>query len=154
MKTNAIRLLEQKKIEHSTYEYDVDEEDLSGETVAAKLNTSAHEVFKTLVAEGDRTGVVVFCIPVSSELNLRKAALVTGNKRIDMVKTRDLLSLSGYIRGGCSPIGMKKKYPTFIDETAQILNKIFVSAGLRGTQVKLSPSDLQEITLAKFADLV
>jgi Cys-tRNA(Pro)/Cys-tRNA(Cys) deacylase len=154
MKTNAIRLLEQKKIEHSTYDYEVDENDLSGETVSAKLNAPAQEVFKTLIAEGDRTGVVVFCIPVSSELNLRKAALVTGNKRINMVKTKDLLDLSGYIRGGCSPIGMKKKYPTFIDETAQILNQIYVSAGVRGTQVKLSPSDLQEITQAKLADLV
>jgi Cys-tRNA(Pro)/Cys-tRNA(Cys) deacylase len=154
MKTNAVRQLEAKNITHTTHEYEVDEEDLSGETVAAKINADPDEVFKTLVASGEKSSVVVFCIPVSAELNLRKAALVSGNKKVEMLKTKDLLNVTGYIRGGCSPVGMKKKFSTYIDETAQLFSKIYISAGVRGTQIRISPDDLKEVTEAVFADLI
>lgn len=153
-KTNAVRILDSLKIPYTLHVYEVDEEDLSGESVAAKINASEDEVFKTLVASGDKTGIIIFCIPVSAELNMRKAALASSNKRIELVKTKDLLNLTGYIRGGCSPVGMKKKYDTFIDETAQIFDKIYVSAGTKGMQMRLSPNDLQNITDAVFVDLI
>ena len=153
-KTNVIRLLEANKISHTTHSYQVDEEDLSGITVAKKISAEPESVFKTLVAYGDKNSVIVFCIPVTEELNLKKAAFASGNKKIEMIKVRYLLSLTGYIRGGCSPIGMKKKFPTFIDETAQIFDKVYVSAGVRGTQVCLSPIDLVKFVEAEFADLI
>lgn len=153
-KTNAVRILDSNKIPYTLHVYDVDEEDLSGETVASKINAPEDEVFKTLVAAGDKTGIIIFCIPVSAELNMRKAALASLNKRIELVKTKDLLNLTGYVRGGCSPVGMKKKYSAFIDETAQIFDKIYVSAGIKGMQMRLSPNDLQNITDAVFVDLI
>lgn len=153
-KTNAIRILEAGKIDHTVHTYEVDEDDLSGETVARKINADETTVFKTLVAQGDKNGINVFCIPVTEELNLKKAAAASGNKKIEMVKVKELLSLTGYIRGGCSPIGMKKQYPTYIEETAQLFEKIYASAGVRGMQVCLSPADLQKITGAAFADLI
>lgn len=151
-KTNAIRILEASKIPHTTYDYEVDE-DLSGITVANKIGADPDSVFKTLVAVGDKNNLNVFCIPVTSELNLKKAASSSGNKKIEMLKLKDLFPATGYVRGGCSPIGMKKKYPTYIDETAQLFEKIYVSAGLRGTQVYISPLDLQNITEAVFAEI-
>jgi Cys-tRNA(Pro)/Cys-tRNA(Cys) deacylase len=154
VKTNAVRIVEAANIQFTSYEYETDEDDLSGETVAAKIGADADEVFKTLVTSGDKTGINVFCIPVSSELNLKKAARVSSNKKIEMIKTKDLLSLTGYIRGGCSPIGMKKKYPTYIDETAEVLEMIYVSAGIRGMQIRISTKNLSTITGAVLADLI
>ncbi len=153
-KTNVIRILEANKILHSIHVYEVDEDDLSGETVAKKINAEADAVFKTLVTEGDKNGINVFCIPVSSEVNLKKAAAASGNKKIEMIKVKELFSLCGYIRGGCSPIGMKKNFPTYIEEAAQMFEKIYVSAGIRGMQTGISPLDLAEITKAVFADLL
>ena len=153
-KTNAIRILESRGIPFSVHSYEVDEEDLSGGTVAKKIGAEVETVFKTLVAEGDKNGINVFCIPVFEELNLKKAASISGNKKIEMVKVKELLPLTGYIRGGCSPIGMKKEYPTFIEETAQLFEKIYISAGVRGMQICLSPTDLQKTVNASFADLL
>ena len=153
-KTNAIRILETNEIPHTVHEYDVDENDLSGETVAKKIGASGESVFKTLVTSGDKTGINIFCIPVASELNLKKAASASKNKNLEMIRVKDLFNLTGYIRGGCSPIGMKKKYPTYIEETAQLFENIYVSAGVRGKQVRLSPADLKKITEAAFADLI
>jgi Cys-tRNA(Pro)/Cys-tRNA(Cys) deacylase len=153
-KTNAIRILEVNNISYTVSEYEVDENDLSGETVAKKISASEDEIFKTLVARGDKTGVLVFCIPVSAELNLKKAASTSGNKKVEMIKLNELLPLTGYIRGGCSPIGMKKEYPTFIEETAQLFEFIFVSAGVRGMQIRLAPTDLKKISGAHFAELI
>ncbi|MFO7447055.1 MAG: Cys-tRNA(Pro) deacylase [Ignavibacteriaceae bacterium] len=153
-KTNVIRILESAGVPHTTHDYDVDEGDLSGVTVANKIGAGPESVFKTLVASGDKNGINVFCIPVTEELNLKKAASASGNKKIEMIKVKDLFSLTGYIRGGCSPIGMKKKFATYIDETALIFDNIYISAGVRGTQVYLSPEDLMNIIPAGFADLI
>lgn len=153
-KTNAIRLLEASRIQHTTHNYSVDEDDLSGITVANKIGAEPDSVFKTLVASGDKTGINVFCIPVTAELDLKKSATASGNKKIEMLKMKSLLPVTGYIRGGCSPIGMKKKFPVYIDETSQVFDKIFISAGTRGTQICISPNDLLTITDARFADLI
>lgn len=153
-KTNAIRILESHKIKFETVSYEVDENDLSGITVANKINAEPESVFKTLVCVGDKTGYVVFCIPVTQELNLKKAATASGNKKVEMIKLKDLFPLTGYVRGGCSPIGMKKLFPTYIDETAQLFEMIFASAGMRGMQIKLSPDDLLKIIDGNYADLL
>ena len=153
-KTNAIRILESHKIKFETVSYEVDENDLSGEIVALKVGVDPETVFKTLVCIGDKTGNIVFCIPVTQKLNLKKAASVSGNKKVEMIKLKDLLPLTGYIRGGCSPIGMKKQFPTYIDETAELFENMFVSAGVRGTQMKLSPDDLLNIVSGSYADLI
>lgn len=152
-KTNVIRLLEANKISHDIKTYEVDENDLSGTTVAKKIGVSEEMVFKTLVAEGDKSGFLVFCVPVNSEINLKKAASVSGNKKVELIPTKNLLAVTGYIRGGCSPVGMKKKYPTFIDETAQLFDKIYFSAGVRGVQVGTISEDLQKLTDSVFVDL-
>lgn len=153
VKTNAMRLLEQAKIKFETKEYEVDENDLSGETVAKKVGMDPDSVFKTLVTKGDKNGIAVFCIPVTGELDLKKAAKATGNKKIEMVAVKDLLALTGYIRGGCSPVGMKKQYPTYFDETAVLFEKIAVSAGVRGCQIIVNPEKLSEYVGAKQIDL-
>ena len=153
-KTNAVRLLEANNIIYSTLTFEVDESDLSGITVANKIAVEPERVFKTLVTRGEKTGINVFCIPVTEELNLKKAALVCGDKKIEMIKEKELLPLTGYIKGGCSPIGMKKHYPTFIDETAQLFDEISISAGLRGMQIMIKPNDLLEVVKGKFADLI
>lgn len=153
-KTNVIRILELKGIKHSIHTYEIDENDLSGTLVARKIGAEATTVFKTLVANGDRNGINIFCVPVAEELNLKKAAYASNNKKIELVKVKELLTLTGYIRGGCSPIGMKKHYPAFIEETAQLFEKIYVSAGIRGMQICLSPTDLAVITEAVFVDLL
>lgn len=152
-KTNAMRILESAGIEYSAHSYDVDEEDLTGITVANKIGAAPESVFKTLVTTGDKTGTTIFCIPVTSELNLKKAAAVSGNKKIEMIKMKDLQPLTGYIRGGCSPVGMKKQFPTFIDETAVLYDLICVSAGIRGTQIKVSPEKLAAVTGAVFVEI-
>ena len=153
-KTNAVRLLEANSIQHSTLAYEVDEDDLSGITVAKKIGVEPEKVFKTLVTRGEKTGINVFCIPVTEELNLKKAASVCGDKKIEMIKEKELLPLTGYIKGGCSPIGMKKHYPTFIDETAKFFDEISISAGVRGIQIMIKPDDLAKILGNNFADLI
>lgn len=153
-KTNAIRILEAKNIVFEVRSYQVDENDLSGITVAKKINADPETVFKTLVCAGDKTGNVVFCIPVVTELNLKKAASTSNNKKVEMIRMNDLLPLTGYVRGGCSPIGMKKLFPTFIDETAQLFEKIFVSAGTRGMQIEIIPNDLLNSIDGVYADLI
>lgn len=153
-KTNAIRILESYKINFDVVEYEVDENDLSGETVAEKIGVNHEEVFKTLVAKGDKSGYCVFCIPVNFELNLKKAAKASDNKSVELIKVKELFPLTGYIRGGCSPIGMKKQFPTFIDETAQLFEKIFVSAGIRGMQIHINPDDLKNLISGEYADLI
>ena len=151
--TNAMRLLTKAGIPFDTSEYPVDESDLSGVHAAEALGVEPDRVFKTLVARGDRKGLSVFCIPVAEELDLRKCAAATGDKKIEMIHVKELPGLTGYIRGGCSPIGMKKKYPTWIDETAVLFDRIYVSAGLRGQQLVLAPDDLKRAAQAEYADL-
>lgn len=141
-KTNAMRILDKAKIEYTPLTYIPNEEDLSGTTVASQIGLDAEIVFKTLTAKGDKTGVCVFCIPSCCELDLKKAAKVSGNKSVELLHVKDLLSVTGYIRGGCSPVGMKKNYPVFIDETALDYEKITVSAGIKGCQLLLSSSKL------------
>ena len=153
-KTNAIRILEARKVMFETVSYEVDESDLTGETVALKVGADPETVFKTLVCNGDKTGYVVFCIPVITELDLKKAASSSGNKKVELIKAKDLFPLTGYLRGGCSPVGMKKPFPTYVDETAQLFESIYVSAGIRGTQMKLSPDDLLRAVEADYADLI
>ena len=152
--TNVMRLLTKAGISFDTAEYEVDESDLSGVHAAEMLGFDAESVFKTLVARGDKNGINVFVIPVAEELDLKKCAVVSGNKKIEMTKVTELLPLTGYIRGGCSPIGMKKKYPTFIDETAVLSDRISISAGQRGVQVLIGSDDLLKYTGAKYADLI
>jgi len=153
-KTNAIRILESNNIKFSTMSYEVDEDDLTGQSVAYKVGADHNTVFKTLVCIGDKTLHIVFCIPVTEELNLKKAAKASGNKKVEMIKLKDLLPLTGYIRGGCSPVGMKKLFPTYIDETAQLFDNIYISAGIRGTQMKLNPDDLIKLVNGIYVDLI
>ena len=152
-KTNAVRLVEQAKIPCRESFYQFDEKDLNGNHAARAIGMPPEQVFKTLVARGERTGINVFCIPVCYELNLKKAAKAAGDKNMEMVAVKELLSLTGYIRGGCSPVGMKKKYPTFIDETAVLWDEIAVSAGARGHQMILAPDRLAELVNAEFTDI-
>ena len=152
--TNVMRILKQKGIPFRTAEYAVDESDLSGVHAAEAIGMAKETVFKTLVARGDRTGICVFVIPVAEELDLKKCAAVSDNKRVEMIHVKELLPLTGYVRGGCSPIGMKKKYPTFIDETAILFEEISVSAGRRGQQAILNPQSLSDVAEAGFFDLV
>ena len=131
----------------------MDDGEIDAVSVANKLGEKPERVFKTLVARGDKSGICVFCIPGNAELHPKKAAAESGNKKIEMVRVKELQPLTGYIRGGCSPIGMKKQYPTYIDGSAQEFDTIFVSAGTLGMQILLSPGDLQSLTEAEFADL-
>ena len=153
-KTNAMRLLETAGIPFETASYEVDEEDLSGTHAAAMLGLDPDCMFKTLVCRDDRGGFEVFCIPVAYELDLKKCASAAGVKRVEMIHVKELLPLTGYIRGGCSPVGMKKKFPTWIDETAILYEKIYVSAGQRGLQLIVNPEQLAEYVEAGFRDLV
>lgn len=153
-KTNAMRMLDRAKIPYEVREYEVDENDLSGEHVALQLGEDFECVFKTLVLKGERTGYIVCCIPVHRELDLKKAARAAGDKRAELLPLRELLPVTGYIRGGCSPVGMKKHFPTFIHQSAQGEGHIAVSAGVRGAQIILSPQDLQTAVQAQFADLI
>ena len=151
-KTNVMRILESSGIPFRTAEYKVDESDLSGVHAAAEMEMPVEQVFKTLVLEGDG-GHIVCVIPVAEELDLKLVARESGNKRAEMIPMKDLIKVTGYLRGGCSPIGMKKKFPTFIDETCVLWDEIAVSAGMRGEQIILSPNDLAEITEAKICAL-
>lgn len=152
-KTNAMRQLDAAGIEYEMAEYDVDESDLSGVHAAEELGVTEDEVFKTLVTRGDEGLLSVFVIPSGASLDLKKAASVSGNKKIEMIHVKEMFDLTGYIRGGCSPIGMKKQYPTYIDETAVLFDKIYFSAGKRGVQIILEPDVLAEFIGAEFADL-
>ena len=152
-KTNAVRLVQQSGIKVREAFYDYDEQDSSGIHAAAAIGMPQEQVFKTLVTRGERSGIHVFCIPVCCELDLKKAAVAAGDKSIAMVQVKELLSLTGYIRGGCSPVGMKKKYPTHIDETAILYDEIAVSAGARGHQMILNPEALADMIHAEFAEI-
>ncbi len=152
-KTNTARLLDKQGIPYELVPYEVDENDLSAQTVAAKVGEPVEEVFKTLVLRGDKTGVFVAIIPGNTEVDLKKAAKVSGNKKAAMVQMKEILGLTGYIRGGCSPVGMKKKYPTYIHETCRNYEKIYVSAGIRGLQLKIAPADLIKASDAEICDI-
>ncbi len=153
VKTNAMRMLDKAKIKYDAIEYAVDENDLSGVNVAKEANLDEKIVFKTLVAKGDKTGYIVFCIPVAKEVDLKKSAKASGNKKVEMVHVKDLLGLTGYIRGGCSPIGMKKKFDTFFDKSCVECDEICVSAGVRGCQLKINTKALCDFVNAKICDL-
>ena len=152
-KTNAVRILEAAGIAFTVREYDISDGEISGVAVATKMGQEPERVFKTLVTEGKNTGLNVFVIPSSTELDLKKAAQAAGDKYIEMIKSRDLESKTGYVHGGCSPIGMKKQFPTFIDETAEMHDTIIVSGGRVGLQIELAPVDLATMTAAVFRDL-
>ena len=153
-KTNVMRMLEAAGIPFVTARYGVDESDLSGRRAADALGPEHDCVYKTLVLKGEKTGYLVCCIPVDEELDLKKTARAAGDKKVEMIHVKELLPLTGYIRGGCSPIGMKKKFPTYIEETAQLYDRIYVSAGMRGCQVILAPEDLRQMTEGVFAALI
>ena len=153
-KTNAMRLLDAAKIPYRAVEYEYDESDLGGEHVAAVTGMNPDQVFKTLVARGEKQGILVFCIPVSCTLDLKKAAHAAGDKKVEMIHMKELLGLTGYVRGGCSPVGMKKKYPTFMDETAELYDEIAISGGARGLQMVLNPLELMEYADIASTDLV
>lgn len=153
-KTNAVRLVQQAGISCREAFYEFDERDLSGTHAAEAIGMPEEQVFKTLVARGEKTGINVFCIPVCCELDLKKAAKAAGDKNMELVAVKELLGLTGYIRGGCSPVGMKKKYPTFLDETCELWEEIAVSAGARGHQMILPPLELAELVGAKLTDLI
>jgi Cys-tRNA(Pro)/Cys-tRNA(Cys) deacylase len=154
IKTNAIRIIETESVNYSAYEYDPSDGKIDGVTVAGKIGIEAERVFKTLVTVGKVTGFNVFVIPVEHELDLKKAAVAAGDKNIEMIKSKELEPLTGYIHGGCSPIGMKKKFPTYFEETAELFVKIVVSGGKIGLQVEVAPEDLLRITGGKYVDLV
>ena len=152
-KTNVMRVLDQKKIPYESHCYKPDAS-MSGEEIAALLNEDTDKVFKTLVTQGKSGQYYVFVVPVGAELNLKKAAAAAGEKAVSMIKQKELLPLTGYVHGGCSPIGMKKSFTTFVHETAADHEKMFVSAGKVGFQIELSPEDLLRITGCGLADLV
>ena len=147
-KTNAARLLDGAGVKYDLRAYTVDEDDLSAPQVAEKIGMPPEQVFKTLVARGDRTGVLMACIPANSELDLRALAAASGNKKVELVAVKEVLGLTGYIRGGVSPIGTRKAYPVYLDETAELWEAISVSAGVRGCQMVLSPEDLTRVSEA------
>lgn len=148
-KTNAARLLEAAGIRFELIPYEYTEDDLSAQHVAAELGEPIDQVFKTLVLKGDRTGFFVCVIPGDFEVDLKLAASISGNKNCEMLHVRDLLPTTGYIRGGCSPVGMKKPFPTFIHESALLYDYIYISAGVRGLQLKINPEDLIQFVQAK-----
>ena len=152
-KTNAARLLDKAKIVYELIPYEVDENDLAATHVAQQLHEDICQVFKTLVLSGDKNGYLVCVIPGDAEVNLKMAAKVSGNKSVEMIPMKSLLSVTGYIRGGCSPIGMKKAFPVFIHESCLNFPYIYISAGMRGLQIKIAPTDLIRFTKAICTDL-
>ena len=152
-KTNAARILDRLRIPYELVEYTVDPDNLAADHVAEELNEPIEQVFKTLVLHGDRNGYLVCVVAGNREVDLKKAAKVSGNKKVEMIPMKDLLHLTGYIRGGCTSIGMKKHFPTFISEEALEFPFIYVSAGKRGLQIKLSPQDLLKAADAEAADI-
>jgi Cys-tRNA(Pro)/Cys-tRNA(Cys) deacylase len=154
VKTNAMRMLDSEGISYETAEYSYDEDDLSGVHAAAQIkNITPEQCFKTLVARGEKNGILVYCIPVAAELDLKAAAMAAHDKRVELIHVKELQGLTGYIRGGCSPVGMKKQYPVYIDETAALFDKIGISAGQRGLQVILNPESLRAFLGAEFCAL-
>ncbi|HJB23850.1 MAG TPA: Cys-tRNA(Pro) deacylase [Candidatus Jeotgalibaca pullicola] len=153
-KTNAIRIVEQKKISYIEHEYPWQEDDLSGKSVAEHLNADPSRIFKTLVAVGNKTGPIVAVIPSNQELDLKKIAKASGNKKVEMLHVKELEELTGYIRGGCSPIGMKKLLPTYFDASALQYETITVSAGRRGIQMELAPKELAQLVSGEFVAIV
>ena len=153
-KTNAVRLVEQAGIPCREAFYEFDENDLNGMHAAEALSMPPEQVFKTLVARGERTGINVFCIPVCCELDLKKAARAAGDKNMELIAVKELLPLTGYVRGGCSPVGMKKRFPTFIDETCILWEEIAVSAGERGHQLIVNPESLAQLIGAEMTDII
>ena len=147
-KTNAMRRLDAAKISYTPYTYEVDESDLSGTHIAEQIGLPYNRVYKTIVTRGDKTGPLVFCIPCDREISLRAAAAATNNKKLEMVAVKELLGLTGYIRGGCSPIGMKKKFPTFFDAAVREQESVTVSAGVRGIQLLVDVQELLRFTEA------
>jgi len=152
-KTNVMRLLESAKIPFEILEYEVDENDLSGMSTAKKTGKDPSQIFKTLVFSGEKHGFGVCCIPACEELDLKKTAKIFGEKKVEMLHVKDLLKTTGYIRGGCSPVGMKKQFPTVIDETAILFDKIYVSAGVRGVMLGVAPDTLAEYIGAELLDV-
>ncbi len=152
-KTNAARLLDRKNIPYELIPYKVDENNLAVEHVACELNEDIKQVFKTLVLRGDKMGIFVCVVPGNTEVNLKKAAKISGNKSAEMIAMKELLPTTGYIRGGCSPIGMKKAYPIYIHQSCNEYKYIYISAGIRGLQIKLSPIDLITFTEATSGDI-
>lgn len=152
-KTNVARLLDKAGIRYELVPYEVDETDLSAGHIASQLDEPVEQVFKTLVMEGDRTGHFVCVIPGNREVDLKAAAKVSGNKKCDLIPMKELLPLTGYVRGGCSPVGMKKPFPTYFDSSASLHPFIYVSAGVRGLQLKISPSDIVEYVGASLAEI-
>ena len=152
-KTNAARLLDAAGIKYELVPYEVDEENLAADHVAEQLGENIEQVFKTLVLRGDRNGIFVCVIPGNFEVDLKLAAKISGNKNCEMLHVKELLPTTGYIRGGCSPIGMKKKFPTFIHESCLLYDYIYVSAGVRGLQLKIAPQDLMDFTGAEIYPL-
>lgn len=153
-KTNVARLLDNAGVRYDLIPYEVDESDLSAPHVAEQLGEDVKSVFKTIILSGDKSGYFVCVVPGDAEIDLKKAAKVSGNKKCDLLPMKDLLPVTGYIRGGCSPIGMKKHFPTFIHASAQQYQRIFVSAGVRGLQIALSPTDLMLQSRGEYADLI
>ncbi len=152
-KTNAARFLDNQKIEYAIREYEVDESDLGAENVAHKVGLPLERVFKTLVARGDKTGVVMALVSGAAEVDLKALASVSGNKKVELVHLNEVLPLTGYIRGGVSPLGARKNYPVFLDRTALSQETICISAGMRGMQIVLQPSELVRATHAKVGDI-
>jgi len=153
VKTNAMRLLDAAGISYRAAEYEYDENDLSGVHAASMLGVEPDCVFKTLVARGEKQGILVFVIPVSEELDLKKCAAASGDKRVEMTHMKEILGLTGYVRGGCSPVGMKKRYPVIFDETALLYDRIWVSAGQRGMQMLVDTEALAAFVDGAFADV-
>ena len=153
MKTNAVRLLDDLNIAYELREYDVDPEDLSAETVAAKIDFPPEQVFKTLIAKGDRNGVCFAVIPGDGELDLKALARFSEDRKMEMAPLKEVLPLTGYIRGGVTALAAKKPFPVFLDETAILFDRISISAGIRGTQILLHPSDFIRLVNAKLAEI-
>ena len=152
-KTNAARLLDKAGVAYKLIPYEFDENDLAAQHVADSLGQDIARVFKTLVLHGDRTGYIVCVVPGDSEVELKALAKVSGNKKVEMIPMKDLLGVTGYIRGGCSPVGMKKRFPTYFHSTALDFDIIYVSAGVRGLQLEIAPSDLISFVGATVADV-
>ena len=153
-KTNAARLLDKAKIKYELVPYEVDENDLAATHIATQLGEDIRQVFKTLVLKGDKTGHFVCVVPGDAEVDLKKAAKVSGNKKVDLIPMKELLPTTGYIRGGCSPVGMKKAFPTYFHSTCMDLNYIYVSDGVRGLQLKIAPADLVKYVRASIAEII
>ncbi|WP_264804141.1 Cys-tRNA(Pro) deacylase [Cytobacillus sp. NCCP-133] len=153
-KTNAMRLLDAQKVDYELITYESQDGKIDGVSVAGKIGKDPNEVYKTLVAQGHSKQLFVFIIPVEGELDLKKAARAAGEKKVEMIPVKDIQKLTGYIRGGCSPVGMKKQYPSFVDAQASELEKIIVSGGKIGMQIELKVGGLQQVIGAKLEDLV